>query len=219
MNSAARLQPTNDSDEETPHNELTAHEMTGSVHGTVTLHENGWFEYVPDDNFHGVDSFTYRAFDGELYSDPATVTLNIASINDVPVAMDDSYSVDENGSLFVYAYEGVLANDIDADNEDTDPEDDTLTALLQSEPEHGTLITLAPTGWFTYMPDSDYCGMDSFTYEVFDGTAYSNLATVMFQVVPEEASETGGVPEPSAIALLATVVLGVVAFRRHKRSR
>ncbi len=194
----------NDSDVETPHEDLTTFQVTDPVHGTIALNANGSFSYVPDDNYHGTDAFTYMAYDGGLYSDPATVTLNIASINDVPVAADDSYSTDQNSTLFVYVHNGVLANDTDPDNEDDDPEEtDTLTALLESEPAHGTLGTLNPAGWFTYTPDSDFYGTDSFTYEVFDGAAYSNLATVLIDVlttmqIPGDATGDGMVDAEDA---------------------
>ncbi|MBN1590094.1 MAG: cadherin-like domain-containing protein, partial [Pirellulales bacterium] len=94
--------------------DLSAYQFSAPAHGTVALDSTGWFTYTPDANYHGTDSFTYRAFDGELYSDPATVNLDIVSVNDVPVAVEDTYEVDENGVLHTYVYNGVLENDTDA---------------------------------------------------------------------------------------------------------
>ncbi|MBN1590192.1 MAG: tandem-95 repeat protein [Pirellulales bacterium] len=195
----------NDTDEETAQEDLIACRLTDPAHGTLTLNATGWFTYVPDDDYHGTDSFTYRVYDGESYSDAATVNLDIVSVNDVPIAVDDSYSVDENDVLHTYVYNGVLENDTDADNTDLDPANDTLAMELESDPAHGRLIW-NPTGWFTYTPDTDFDGTDSFTYKVFDGTDYSNLGTVLIEVlaaldVPGDATGDGRVDEADSLRL------------------
>ena len=94
--------------------------------------------------------------------------------NDAPVASDDAYSVDEDSVLTVAA-PGVLANDTDTDGPDA------LTAHLASGPAHGSL-TLNAGGSFTYTPDADYNGTDSFTYVANDGQDGSNVATVAIAV-------------------------------------
>ncbi len=45
--------------------------------GILTFNADGSFTYTADPNFHGADSFTYRAFDGTTYSEPATIIINI----------------------------------------------------------------------------------------------------------------------------------------------
>ena len=59
---------------------------------------------------------------------------------------------------------------------DTDPNGDALTAVLVTNPAHGTL-TLNADGSFTYTPAGDYTGPDSFTYRASDGTPTSAPAT------------------------------------------
>ena len=111
-------------------------------------------------------------------------TVNLSSTggtNNKPVANNNQYQVDENTSLNVNSSEGVLAND-------TDIENDVLTAVLQNQPAHGTL-TLNPDGSFVYTPNTDYTGPDSFTYVANDGTADSNIATVSIQVNASNPSE------------------------------
>ena len=76
--------------------------------------------------------------------------------------MTDDYSIDEDDTLAVSAATGVLDNDTDAEN-------DPLTASLVSPPANGT-VSLAPDGSITYMPDENYHGPDSFTYQANDGT-------------------------------------------------
>ncbi len=84
---------------------LSAALLQGAAYGTVGLSEDGSFTYDPDDNFHGSDSFTYRAFDGSSYSDPATVTIEVASMEDgAPVAnAGGSYEVYEGQTVILDA--------------------------------------------------------------------------------------------------------------------
>jgi autotransporter-associated beta strand protein len=154
----------------------------GPAHGTLTLHGDGSFIYTPNPGFSGSDSFTYEANDGLAASDPATVTIEV--VNAPPVAADDSYSVDRNGTLTVDAGHGVLANDADANG-------DPLTAQPGTIPTaHGSL-TLQSDGSFTYAPAAGYAGPDGFTYKASDGTAASDEATVAIQVVNTAPVATG----------------------------
>ena len=57
---------------------------SGPSHGTLDLQPDGSFTYTPEPNWHGTDTFQYRAFDGDDYSEPATVTIVVASVNDAP---------------------------------------------------------------------------------------------------------------------------------------
>jgi VCBS repeat-containing protein len=63
---------------------LNALLVSGPSHGTLALNANGSFSYTPADNFNGSDSFTYRASDGSLASNPATVTITVTAANDAP---------------------------------------------------------------------------------------------------------------------------------------
>ena len=121
----------------------------GPEHGTLTLAADGSFIYTPAANYNGADSFTYKANDGAADSNVATVTLTVTPVNDAPVAVDDSYSTAEDTALTVAA-PGVLGNDTDVDG-------DPLTAVLVSDPAHGTLA-LNADGSFTYTPAADYNG-------------------------------------------------------------
>lgn len=152
---------------------LTAVQVSGPSNGTLTLNADGSFTYTPDADFNGSDSFTYKANDGTADSNTATVTITVNPVNDPPVAVDDSYSVDEDNVLTVAAA-GVLGNDSDEEN-------DSLTAAVVDGPANGTL-SFNPDGSFTYTPDADFNGSDSFTYKTNDGTADSNEATVRITV-------------------------------------
>jgi VCBS repeat-containing protein len=102
------------------------------------------------------------------------VTITVDAVNDVPTTQGDAYATDEDSVLVIDAASGVLVNDSDSD-------EDTLTTVLESSPSHGDL-TFGSDGSFTYTPDADFNGTDSFTYRVDDGTDYSSETTVAITV-------------------------------------
>jgi len=154
---------------------LTVVVLTVPQHGSGSIGSDGSLNYMPDANFCGSDTFTYKASDGTAESNIATVTITVNPINDPPVAGDDAYSTDEDTPLNV-GTPGVLGND-------SDPEGDTLSAIKVTDTSHGTL-TFNNDGSFDYTPDADFSGPDSFTYEANDGDLDSNLATVTITVDP-----------------------------------
>lgn len=147
---------------------------------SLTVNPNGSFTYVPAANYSGLDTFTYRVNDGEADSNISTVTINITSVGDVPVAHDNVYDTDENVTLTVNAALGVLAND-------TDDDGDVLKATVLDEPDDGDL-TLNQNGSFTYIPDDSFKGTDTFTYTVTDNKDGSDTGTVTINVAPENSA-------------------------------
>ncbi|MGZ4211072.1 MAG: S8 family serine peptidase [Actinomycetota bacterium] len=95
--------------------------------------------------------------------------------NHPPVATGDSYTT-AYGTALTVAAPGVLGND-------SDPDGDPISAVLQTGPSNGTL-SLNANGSFTYTPNSGYSGNDSFTYVANDGQASSSAATVAITVQP-----------------------------------
>jgi len=91
------------------------------------------------------------------------------------VANNDSYTADEDTALNVAA-PGVLGNDTDTDG-------DSLTAIWVSGPSNGTL-TLNTDGSFSYTPNANYAGPDTFTYTASDGQGGTDTATVNVKVTP-----------------------------------
>ncbi|MEQ1825297.1 MAG: Ig-like domain-containing protein [Pirellula sp.] len=148
--------------------------VTAPTHGTLTLSPTGGFVYTPAANYNGPDSFTYRSTDTLLNSNVATVAIAVAAVNDVPVAVNESYSTNQNSLLTVPA-RGVLINDTDVDGE-------PLTSVLATAPSRGS-VTLNADGSFIYTPNLDFSGLDTFTYRASDATS-SATATVSITVVP-----------------------------------
>jgi hypothetical protein len=63
---------------------LTAVKLTDPTRGSVTVNGNGSFTYTPTPDLNGPDSFTYAVNDGSQNSAAATVTINVAAVNDPP---------------------------------------------------------------------------------------------------------------------------------------
>lgn len=154
---------------------LTAQLETGALYGVVALNADGGFTYTPPANYYGQDEFWYRAFDGARYGDPTRVVVTVNSVNDAPVATGDSYELDEDTTLSVPA-SGVLGNDNDLDS-------DALSVVLVTGPSHGA-VTLNTDGSFSYTPEADYFGTDSFTYRAVDPSGAESDATVSLSIRP-----------------------------------
>ena len=137
------------------------------------MNANGSFSYTPAADFTGSDGFSYRASDGSLTSNVATVTISVSAVNDAPVAAGDAYGTAED-TVATVTGPGVFGND-------TDPDGDPLIAVLVTGPSHGSL-TLNANGSFSYTPAPDITGSDVFTYRASDGSLTSNVATVTLSV-------------------------------------
>ncbi|HSP84062.1 MAG TPA: Ig-like domain-containing protein, partial [Gillisia sp.] len=143
---------------------LKAIVVATTTNGTLTLNSDGSFSYVPNPGFVGTDTFVYVANDGTVDSNNATVTITVTlvpPVNTAPVAVNDSYTTPQNTTLNIPAA-GVLSNDTDAEN-------NSLTARLITNVTNGTL-TLNPNGSFSYVPNPGFVGTDTFVYVANDGT-------------------------------------------------
>jgi hypothetical protein len=125
--------------------------------------------YVPAENYHGTDGFSYRVDDGVLQSEVANVTIQIAPVNDAPTAANQTYTLPEDSTLSLT----LSATDVDGDS---------LSFTVNAAPSHGTLSGMAPN--LTYTPSADYFGADSLTYTINDGQSSSGEVTVNLVVTP-----------------------------------
>ena len=113
--------------------------------------------------------------------------------NSPPIAADDTYTTPENVGLTTLPSTGVLHNDID-------PNADPFTAALVTGPTNGTL-TFHADGTFVYIPNHNFVGTDTFTYQDTDSAgAVSNIATATINVV-----NAGSVTVPTAPATTNSV--------------
>ena len=166
-----------DPDNNTP---LSAQLVTGPANAaSFTLNPDGTFSYTPKPFFNGTDSFTYSARDqlGGV-STPATVTIAVTSANGLPIANNDSFSVNEDEIL----PGNVITNDSDPDN------NLPLTAQVVTAPANALSFTLSANGTFTYTPKANFNGSDSFVYRVSDsvgGLSTPATANILIAAVPD----------------------------------
>ena len=118
------------------------------------------FTYTPTANFNGTDSFTYRANDGTADSNVGDGDDHVNPVNDAPVAADDATT--QRGHHADRGRPGVLANDTDVDG-------DALSTRSSTRTRATARSRLNADGSFTYTPDANFNGTDSFTYRANDG--------------------------------------------------
>ncbi|MDZ5623429.1 tandem-95 repeat protein, partial [Nocardioides sp. HM23] len=174
----------NDTDADGDALTVNAGSISAPAHGTAMLvtsgADAGKILYTPNANYVGPDSFTYRATDGGLDSNVATVSVTVSGVNDAPVAVDDAAETAEDTSVA----KNVIANDTDVDN---------TTAQLSVKPgslsaTNGTATLDADGVTIHFTPDADLnngnVDGDGFTvtYRATDGTADSNVATLRISV-------------------------------------
>jgi hypothetical protein len=139
--------------------------FTQGSNGTVTFSGNGTLTYIPDTDFVGTDSFTYTVTDISGISDSATITVTVAA-GSVPVAVDDCTTTSVNTAVNI----AVLAND-----------SGDWVAGSFTQPSNGA-VTGAGDGTLTHTPNTDFVGMDSFTYTVRDSSGIEVTAMVTVTV-------------------------------------
>ncbi len=189
----------NDTDADADALSINTTPVSGPINGSVQLNADGTFIYTPDTGFHGTDSFTYEVSDGNGGSNTATVNITVDSINDAPVAVADAFNTDEDVALTA----NVLGNDTDVDGDVL-----SINTTPTVGPANGS-VQLNTDGTFTYTPNTNFHGTDSFIYEVSDGNGGSNSATVNITVdsindSPAAVADTFNTDED--IALTANVL-------------
>ncbi len=152
---------------------LTAVIKAGVSDGTLVFNTDGSFDYTPKANFSGTDDFKYRANDGIVDSDNVGIVTITVLPNQAPVSNTNFFSTPQD-TVLNKAAPGVLVNDTDAD-------DDPLSAVLVSGVSDGTLV-LNADGSFDYTPNSGATGVDLFTYKANDGTDDGNTVIVAISV-------------------------------------
>ena len=142
--------------------------VTPPAHGSLTGAAPN-VTYTPAAGYIGVDNFSFKATDGTLDSNPATVSIIVSAVNSPPVANNQNVSTNEDVATTI-----TLTG--------TDADLDALTFIVVASSTHGSLTGTAPN--FTYTPTPNYNGPDVITFKVNDGTGDSNTATISITVLP-----------------------------------
>ncbi len=164
---------------------------SGATTGLVSDNGDGTFNYDPNGQFDFLlpgqsdsDTFAYTAQDPIGETDDATVTITINGVNDPPVSVADNHTLPEGGSLVAADLNGSVgdSNDDGVLANDSDPEGDAMSALLDSSPTHAASFTLNPNGSFDYSHDGGEDFSDSFTYHATDGSENGDVVIVSLAI-------------------------------------
>ena len=165
-----------------------------------TLSPTGTLTYTPAPDANGTATLTVTARDdggaangGTDTSTPQNTGITITAAPDAPVAADDAYRTAEDVTRNQPLLTGLLTNDDDIDG-------DTLrvSATAVAPPSDGSL-TLYSDGSFDYEPDPAFTGIDSFVYQIDDGTGRTAIATATITVTTApDGTETAFVNKVNA---------------------
>ena len=137
--------------------------------------------YTPELNYSGTDGFQYHVFNGTWSSESAVVTITIANVNNIPIALSQDIQILEDQPVIIT---------LSGTDEDT-PEEYLQFQIVQ-QPQHGVLSENRVLAEYLYTPVANYYGTDSFTFNIFDGIGNnnSNTAIVNITILPENDPPT-----------------------------
>ncbi|MFH1725440.1 MAG: Ig-like domain-containing protein [Elusimicrobiota bacterium] len=164
---------------------LTAILVSDVSRGLLALNANGAFVYQPGPNLNGVDSFSYKVTDGELESDPASVTITVNSVNDQPTSEPPAPAATEYGAPMDLFLSG------------SDVDDAVLTLQIVSPPKGSLVDTVMScqggqcTAKVTYDP-AGFAGTDSFAFGFCDA---GGLCSASREASIDVTIYVGGQPE------------------------
>lgn len=154
--------------------------------------------YISDKDYFGFDSFSFRTSDGVVESDPATVSISVAGINDPPIVDElTKISIKQNDDTRIT----LVATDIDSKS---------ASFSIVSGPQHGTLSRPMTTSQLvaiaTYTPDQNFVGKDAFTFLVDDGSKDHGISktgevSISVGIITDSITELAGdVEGPSQLS-------------------
>ena len=147
--------------------------QTQPASGTFNLSSNGSYTFTPSINFNGTLSASYQVCDASNACVSGIITINVASVNDAPVASNFSINLNEDQTS-----SGVVAGISDVDHS-------TLVITITSGAQNGN-FTLSNNGTYNYVPNANYFGSESITYNVCDPLGLCASGTLSIQIASVE---------------------------------
>lgn len=135
--------------------------ITPPANGTIEVDaDENMIIYTPNENYNGLDQFTYSVCDLTSYCTEAIVNITVTAVNDEPILNNDYTEINEDNPVIIE----VLNNDNDA----TDPLSglNRESVAITVAPNHGTAQVI--NGTIEYTPAPDYFGYDTLIYSVSD---------------------------------------------------
>ncbi|WP_173974598.1 tandem-95 repeat protein, partial [Magnetospirillum sp. LM-5] len=156
-------------------------ELVGdAAHGSVTVNADGTYSFSPDENWNGTDSFTVLVTDANGGTTEQTVTVNVGAVEDEAVVTVTGGEGSEDG---------VVTGSISA----TDVDGGIASIELVGDAAHGS-VELNPDGTYSFTPDADWNGTDSFTVVVTDANGGTTEQTITVNVeAVNDAATTDGI--------------------------
>ena len=147
---------------------LTYEILSGPQNGLITGSGSD-LNYIPNANFNGNDSLTFKVSDGSLESNLAEVIFAVEAINDAPIAGTDEINGTEDEFIIV-------------EFKHSDPDGDELNVQITASPENGFLWE--ENGMTLYFPNNHYNGKDEIRFTVSDGELTSKEGIIMINLKP-----------------------------------
>lgn len=169
--------------------------VSNPINGSVSLRNNN-IVFNPNANFFGNASFRYTVSDRNGKIGTATVNVRVNSVNDVPIAVNDSFSTNQNASLSIPTSQ-FLSND-------SDPDRDILTLTAVNQAVNGSVQINGTNVLFT--PNSNFSGTASFNYTVSDNKG--GIATAIATVTVNSISSGNTTSSP----ILGTNLAGIADY-------
>jgi len=168
--------------EEVDGDNITFQLKTNPSNGSVTISGNQ-ATYTPNENYYGSDSFTFEAVDSSAKHmvNVATASITINPVNDAPTMENLSVEGMQYSNLEIT----LTGNDVDEDN---------LSFYVETDGNNGS--TSISNAVLTFIPKAGWHGLDSLIVKAFDGTVYSETATIyidydyLFQASPINYNKT-----------------------------
>jgi VCBS repeat-containing protein len=154
----------------------------GAANGTVTFDQAaGTFTYTPDADFNGSDSFTILVSDGKGGTTEQVVSVTVAAVNDAPTApASGSVTTGEDSASAATA---IGASDVDGDSL-------TYSVKPGAGAANGSVSFDQASGTYTYTPNANFNGSDSFTIVIDDGNGGTAEQVVSVTVTPVNDAPT-----------------------------
>lgn len=156
--------------------------VTKPLHGQFFLKENGNFKYIPDYNFFGIDSISFKVKDTQLFSNTAILRFAVQAVNDPPKILDTLFyfqikTIDE----VVFDSNNILYNKIvDVDNARQD-----LKLIPQTNLNTKGEVYISNNSNYIYKPSKTFAGLDSLAIKVTDLASNSNEVKIIFRILKE----------------------------------
>lgn len=160
--------------------------------GAFNFNPNGSFTYLPNSEFIGTETINYMVCDDNGNCASASLTIIVLTSNTAPLALSTTVATNEDEQI-----NGTLMPSI------SDAEGGEFTFTTLQAPEHGNL-QWQNSGGYTFTPDNNFYGTDTFTYRVCDNGNLCDEASVTITInaindAPVIGSETSEVNEDETL--------------------